>query len=924
MGPDIINLITNVFYGIDLGHNVALTLNGDLAYEDDSLSAQGQLALLNAVIATQNKAMLGNSSVSEKINYDFSADFTKKTANVKALELITYLNDSELAKVFIKKPLFMDWSTDEIATPGSIPEVFLATEKLDLSLLDSFMEKDMKLRGELSTDMKLQLDLAHSNFDAIGKVNIANASFTKDNLKFIGLDINQDIDVSMENMRRINVKKFNLKADRKGLPLFKLLLEGDYDLSDGKGKLSLNIPSVESEMIDIFSPDFISSEQSPSIRNMISSFKPSLECKTNFELTQNSSLNINFLAASLKSSGGTLALSLNSPLMINLEGNKEVLTTDIKLNSSVKDFDLAKLNLFIPPDAGTKFDGGLFNLLASISLNKTNYDINADLQADAQNIDCVVDKLKYDKIDLDLRSSVALSDFSDLTLSKVAAKVVYDGVNALNLNGDCFLSFKNTSDLTVNTALNVNEAMLKALKMTGSDDQRIGAFRLDGTLNLKNSPVNMIVDANLDIPTLVIYNLTDPNISKDIESKIDFSMLKTEKQLTLKSASVKILDNKEPLVDIQSSGNVAFDRNYQSEIDVSSNKLDLKKVIEIYSALFGEPNKSVTTTEPETDDNAATLPPDDKEPAPLDLKNINLVSKINFNDIEYGPLIKSKINAVLSIKDNQIVLKPAKLTINDSQIDLYFYMNPSYSDGYTYEFKENLTNLNINPFLKTFIDGDYSNTKGTISELSTELKGKGFTEANLMRYLNANLILICNNISLPVEITQNRILALIVLPLKLISNIIQYLPNAQIPSNLTQASSITSRILNQKKNLNFQKGVVKLNASNGMVNVNKFDFRGGVDDMIKYILANGTIGYDSSLSLHTNTSLSGIDVPLTINGTIDNPSPDIPLFITGFLTKNAVNLLNNTNVNEILANPGQGISNVLQSGAQNILNNFMK
>ncbi|MEI6055115.1 MAG: hypothetical protein WCR55_03570 [Lentisphaerota bacterium] len=920
IGCDTINLITNILYGIDLGPKVSLTLNGALNYENGTLSTDGNLALLDASISVPGDSQLNKNLVTEKIKYDLSADFNKKTAMVKELQISTYLNDNELAKIFIQKPLALDWSADKIATQGDMPEIFLTTTKLDLLLLNPFLDKSMKLKGELSSDLKLQIDIAEGNFLTSGKIDIANASYTKDKLKFTDLNITQRMDVSLKKMREVNVKEFNLAIAQNGIQLSNFTLSGNYDLYDGKGNLALTIPKVNPEAINLIAPNFVSLEQAPIIRNIISTFGVALDAKTGFELTKDNKLDIKSFTATLKTKDAeTLLLALNSPLIINLDGKGEPLLTDITFNESIKNFELSKLNMFIPSDSGTKINGGIFNLLATVSINKADNSIHAELQTDVKSIDCSLANQNYNKIGLTLSSSIDLTNSSDLRLSKIKAELIYDTKSALTLNGNCFLSLKDPSLISVNSTLNINETLLKALRMAGSDYQRVGAFNLNGMLNFKNSPATMIVDANLDLTNLVIYNLLNPKLSKSINGTIDLAMTKTDKHISLKNAHINLIDGNITIANIQSSGNIVFDSSYQSALDVNSDKLDLYKLMEIYNVVFAAPEKPADKKTVK----AKTSASDDKEPAPLDLKNINLVSKINFNDIEYGPLINAKINAILSIKDNKIVLDPGKLSINDSQTDFSLNLNPSYSDGYTYEFKENLTNLDINPFLKTFIEGDYSNTKGNIKVLSTELKGKGFTDANLARYLNAYIVLNCDDISLPIDITKNRILALIVLPIKLISNIVQYLPNAQVPDSLNQASSITNRMLNQKQNLNFKTGLVKLYASNGVVNVSKFDFRGGESDMIKYIVANGTIGFDSSLSLNTNTNLSGVDIPLTIDGTIDSPAPNIALFITSFITKNAVNILNNSNVNEIISNPGQGIQDALQNGAQNLLNNFL-
>ncbi|HBM15310.1 MAG TPA: hypothetical protein DD381_03045 [Lentisphaeria bacterium] len=915
IGCDTINLVTNILYGMDFGSKVSLVLNGHLSYSENVLATQGELYFSDAEIEIPNDSSQDKCLVSEQLLFDFTTNFNKKRAFVKSFKLMTSINGNDFAKVFVKKPLSFDWSGDQIKTRGDMPEIFLSTDKLDLALLKPFFDKKVTLKGKLTTDIRTQVDIANGNFATEGKVAIDNLTYKKDQIKFENIDINQKIDATLKNLSQIDISNLTLSLSQNSSKIATLSLNGNYNLNERNGHLALNISEINKNIMVLLSPNFINSSDAPMIKDIISSLGIAADSETSFVLTKDDNLDIKSLSVHLETNNsGSLSLALNSPLKINMNGKGKPLNSDIGINSSIKNFDLSRLNLFLPSLSDTKINKGQLSLDGNLSIANADFQIHSKIQANIEGLDLYANNQTYSDIDASFGSSIELNSTS-LSISKIDCSVFYSRQNALKLKGEYTLSLTGSKDSSMNASLFTNETLLQALHLTGSEYQKVGEFELDGRLNFNSTHKNIIIDANLNLPQLVVYNTQNPTLSKEVNGKIDFSMSKDEKQISLKTANISLADKNIPFVNISSSGNIIFNSNTRSSLDVDSSKLDLKKLNEIYSSVFaGTSNQSGKKKISKINSENG------KEPQPLDLKGINLISKIKFNDIEYGPLINAKADAVLTIKDNKITLSPATIFINNSQANIFFTMNPSYSDGYTYEFKETLKDLDINPFLKTFIEGNYSDTKGNIMLFETALEGKGFTDANLTKYFKGNMNLDCNNISLPYDITQNRILALLVLPIRLISNAMQYFPNTQMPDFLTQASNITNRIMAQKKNLDFKKGEVKLDASKGIVYVKNFDFRGGEGDLIRYITAVGRIGFDSSLMVKTNTNLSGVDIPLSIDGTIDNPQPNYSLLAALFITKNAETFLSNAGGDRILNYPAQNVTDSLTEGAKNIFN----
>ena len=58
----------------------------------------------------------------------------------------------------------------------------------------------------------------------------------------------------------------------------------------------------------------------------------------------------------------------------------------------------------------------------------------------------------------------------------------------------------------------------------------------------------------------------------------------------------------------------------------------------------------------------------------------------------------------------------------------------------------------------------------------------------------------------------------------------------------------------------------------------------------------GSIDYDGNLNLTSKANISSIILPLTINGTIQNPDPSFTLFIPKFIFWNILTILNPVNI----------------------------
>ena len=214
-------------------------------------------------------------------------------------------------------------------------------------------------------------------------------------------------------------------------------------------------------------------------------------------------------------------------------------------------------------------------------------------------------------------------------------------------------------------------------------------------------------------------------------------------------------------------------------------------------------------------------------------------------------LIKSKIKSELGIKNNKIYLSQKKSQINGTDIKFQGYIDVGKTGGFPFKFESDFYDLNLNPFVETFVSGNYKTTKGKIDKFVIFIEGKGMTKSNLKKHLNGELNVKLTNLSLPYQIEQYKLLKILIIPMEILSKMREMIPGGFLVSNLEMGIQETKNIFKNLDNINLASGEIYLIANNGKVHLDKVYFKGNKSDVIKYSDFSGTVDYDGNLEIKT-------------------------------------------------------------------------
>ena len=204
----------------------------------------------------------------------------------------------------------------------------------------------------------------------------------------------------------------------------------------------------------------------------------------------------------------------------------------------------------------------------------------------------------------------------------------------------------------------------------------------------------------------------------------------------------------------------------------------------------------------------------------------------------------------------------------------------------------NLKNLSLMPFFKAFVKGSYSNSDGYINNLDLNITGRDIENINFKRNISGELKILTSNIEIPSQFLDYYLAKIIFLPIYIIAHLNDYLSSSEVlPSQITQILGISNSILDGAKEFNFRTGDINLGIDKGIVDIRTFKLKGGRGCAIREMDSEGYIDLNNEMNLRTSTNITGIIVPLKIEGTLNKPDPQVKRMLPAVVGKTAENLI---------------------------------
>jgi uncharacterized protein involved in outer membrane biogenesis len=311
-----------------------------------------------------------------------------------------------------------------------------------------------------------------------------------------------------------------------------------------------------------------------------------------------------------------------------------------------------------------------------------------------------------------------------------------------------------------------------------------------------------------------------------------------------------------------------------------------------------------------------------EEPAAVKLPVKNFTLAVELGRFYLHEVAITNFQTTVNLETSHVVVKPLQLSLNGAPVSASADVDLSVP-GYKYDIAFDAQAVPLTPLLNTFVPARAGQMGGTVTA-SAQIKGAGFSGANLKKNLSGQFSFNATNLNLSMNNIKNPVLRLIVNAVCTLPEFLSNPVNAvtSLAGTATGQGGLTGNMEQSPiQSIAVQgtagSGVVKLQPATMQSAVFKADTTGEIK--LASVLNNSTVnlpvGLAVSQSVATQLSVSGtatngyVALPqfLTITGTLGSPKADKKALVKNTIRAVGEKFLKGTN-----------------SPAANLMNQFFK
>ena len=902
-----LRIFNNLLGNYDLGDAV-FSYQSNLSVSPKFFNSAGKLSITQAIPTISNFQFTKGIPLDLSLDYSVNWDHVKDSVVLKKLFSTLSKDQEELVKVTLNEPMPFNCRKDQIAYSKIPPTISIRTSDMNLKHLNKIITNKIQiLSGKLNSDIILSLDPHNNNNINITGVTKANNTQIeiRQSKKLLNLNFDQTIDIKIENFKNIKINKCELSINKGSQKGSKVIISGNYDIDTKKGKIHTLIPYINKNIVEIYCNIPDSNKKICSLINETSPFYIYLDNELLLDFNKDNMLNVEKLKLVFsnpkKSSSITLTLLDHFAFKVNQKYDI-ILLDDIIFKSDVKNLDFPKIVNVLPASFPLKFRKGNFTYKLLLIIPK---ELNA-IKIKGQIALLYASLSFYNQYirDLSVTSNInaIIYNTNAMDLTDTFTEVYINGVQCLKAETNGTLAFNNTDDSNLAISITDINKYFPDLFYDGIS-VNINKLNAKGKIicRFTNAGKKSFFKGNMNMYNAV-FGHTDKKRHTIVNGDLNFDIIGTEKEFSINDLNISLRKEKKEVAQLNVSGNFPVPlKSDKANLRITSNHLELSELTPIYTNLSKEINKTFVSKTGEYE--------------PIDFKGLDLDGDIKFNSISCGPLLNSNFHSKLNVKNNNLTLNQESSQLNGTDIKYHGELGTNHKHGYPFIFNAEFSNLDMEPFIKTFIPGNYKNACGTMNSFNLSLQGKGFSKKSIDENLTGTLDIKLSKLSIPYQIKQFNELKFLLAPIVILEQIREMLPGGFLVHNFEKGMKSTKNIMSNLDNINLKSGVIMLTAQKGKITLDKVSFLGEKDDTINYSDFYGTVYYNGNLDIYSSSNVSGIKMPFYIEGTIDKPIPNFTyFFIPKFLFMNILTLLNPVNVFSFAIDLCTGIYNTVLGG----------
>ena len=894
LSSEIISIVSQFARQVDPG-KVGVNWHSDFEVSEEKLSAAGKLKLSrkNAAVIHGKKYDLPDLNL--RADYDFAFASNDQVLEVKLLDAELLESNKKVLSLKTDRPFTYLFKQKRVNEKQK-PQVSLQLRQLDLKLLKLLRlpEKDFSINnGRLEGDIVLALGQQQKTLLG-ADIRAMQLDFIAGGQRYRNLGLEQKMSGSISRELLLSVPKFQLSVKHKQKTILKFKGITDADLAKNQAEFSLGMSRFSTREI----------ANLPLPEKQLKTLVPILNKLEPFAFSVTSAGKVDF-------DKGTIVMK---PVKCGIfQDKREVAGVSVKL----QDGKIDKLTEHVDLSLNfSKLELSQFNKLLNDNSIRHGYLNGKIVGAAAKGFKSLILKSSLDIDELQLQRGKQL--VKDLLLKLTFASEIKKSGQLRLQNFTC--------------GVRQNKKLIMGLSGFGDMNPAAGAGKFRLTLDYLNyNFLNVISPGHFrsgKIKGKLLVDILDKFKNTHIQSEFDLLQLdggdlakpvdgKVVADLTLKPKSfvcrnflLELRRKENRLVHVSGSTTVPGERSGMPIIiNLQSKIIDVDKIQKLLNTKTEKEvaASSESKTEKPKKAEKKTAEVGKNEPVSFDIGPRKYIVNIDLRGIKYNSVLSSQVDGKIAAQGKNILIDHLNIFNNKDKLAVSgdFLSTPK---GLKYDVKLASASFNLSPFFYTFLNNDFKNLKGTLKDFNVHLKGVGVKAPmlwdNMRGFARSKFV----DVRIPNAMSKTTIGKILLLPFDTMIEIQKLMPNRAL-SAVSKVSQFIVDFQKDVKVISFQNGKMDLVAENGSIMIRDFQFTGEFVRSLRFY-GELALGTHPMLDVNSRLDVSGIVLPVEIDGTVEEPKINYRKTTVDFMRANTLNVLDTTG--KILQKGGGDVKKVIE------------
>ncbi|MDR3378304.1 MAG: AsmA family protein, partial [Verrucomicrobiae bacterium] len=279
----------------------------------------------------------------------------------------------------------------------------------------------------------------------------------------------------------------------------------------------------------------------------------------------------------------------------------------------------------------------------------------------------------------------------------------------------------------------------------------LSSVEISGDVSGQYQPgASSAVKADLNVSNLVVKDPLQQLPATPLSAGFKLDVAISQQTADIHQFQIALTPTSRATNQLQFSGQVNFASPFQGNLKLAADSLDVTRYYDLFAGGTNAAKPAAASVAANTNE----------EPAAVKLPVKNFTLAVELGRFYLHEVAITNFQTTVNLETSHVVVKPLQLSLNGAPVSASADVDLSVP-GYKYDIAFDAQAVPLTPLLNTFVPARAGQLGGTVTA-SAQIKGAGFSGANLKKNLSGQFSFNATNLNLSMKNIKNPIMRLIV------------------------------------------------------------------------------------------------------------------------------------------------------------------